>query len=200
MAEIKIEKKKPIWPWILAGLIVAAILYFFVFGNEDDNQLVDTTTEQITEEDTTNRYETSRTTAEIAAVQEYITYIKEPDMGVNHEYSNGAIKKLIAAVEAKAQEGNVDIDADLSKAKQRANEITKDPNRLAHADMIKEAGEIITRAMKTIQTKNFPNRDREISEVESALQNIKTKQPTLEQKDAVKNFFSKAGDALTSMK
>lgn len=32
MAEIKIEKKNPIWPWILVGVIILAlILYFFVF-------------------------------------------------------------------------------------------------------------------------------------------------------------------------
>ncbi|MEX2350714.1 MAG: hypothetical protein WD554_07520 [Flavobacteriaceae bacterium] len=65
--------------------------------------------------------------------------------------------------------------------------------------MIKEAGQIITRAMKTLQAQNFPNSGTEISQVETALKNIKTNQPTLEQKDAVKNFFSKAGVALTSM-
>jgi len=35
MAEIKIEKKKPIWPWIVAVLIIAALLYFvFLKDNE----------------------------------------------------------------------------------------------------------------------------------------------------------------------
>ncbi len=28
MAEIKIEKKKPIWPWIAAVLIIGAIIYY----------------------------------------------------------------------------------------------------------------------------------------------------------------------------
>jgi hypothetical protein len=28
MAEIKIEKKKPIWPWIVAVLLISAIVYF----------------------------------------------------------------------------------------------------------------------------------------------------------------------------
>ena len=39
MAEMKIEKKKTIWPWILIGLIVfAVILYssFFRKDNDDD--------------------------------------------------------------------------------------------------------------------------------------------------------------------
>jgi len=35
MAEIKIEKKKPVWPWIVAVLLIAAVVYFvFVKDNE----------------------------------------------------------------------------------------------------------------------------------------------------------------------
>lgn len=40
MAEIKIEQKKQFWPWLLVGLIIAALLvYFLVFrdkGNETE--------------------------------------------------------------------------------------------------------------------------------------------------------------------
>jgi hypothetical protein len=28
MAEIKIEQKKPIWPWLLVGLIIVALFIF----------------------------------------------------------------------------------------------------------------------------------------------------------------------------
>ncbi len=195
MAEIKIEKKKPVWPWILAAIIVAAILYFVFQDNDDDNQLV--TTEQV--EDTTS-YETTGLTDEINEDRAYIAYIEDPQMGLDHDYTNGAINRLIAAVEAKANDVNVNLDADLNQAKENARAITNDPKSLEHADMIKEAGQNITRAMKTLQTQKFPNSGTEISEVEAALQNIKTKQPTLDQKDAVKNFFSKAGVALTSMR
>nr|WP_294929396.1 hypothetical protein [uncultured Flavobacterium sp.] len=37
MAEIKIEKRKPIWPWIVVVLIIAALLYF-VFLKDNDIQ------------------------------------------------------------------------------------------------------------------------------------------------------------------
>lgn len=62
MAEIKIEKKKPVWPWILLGLIIlGVILYFLLADNddsmddmEDDVEAVDTTyqTSQINDQDT----------------------------------------------------------------------------------------------------------------------------------------------------
>ena len=47
MAEIDIEKKKPIWPWILLVLIILAILYFLVFDNEDEEVMDEVDTEQI---------------------------------------------------------------------------------------------------------------------------------------------------------
>lgn len=38
MAEIKIEKKSPIWPWILLIVIVVGILiYVFASDRDDDN-------------------------------------------------------------------------------------------------------------------------------------------------------------------
>lgn len=204
MAEIKIEKKTPVWPWILAAIIIAALLYFFVFATDDDEIDDTTTTEQVTEGDTltNNTYDNTTTTANTntTAVSEYTVYINDPQMGLDHEYANGAINRLISAVEAKASEANVDIQADLDRAREKAQGVTENPYNLTHADMIKEAGEIITRAMKTVQTQKYPNMNNQVSEVETALNQIKVKQPTLEQKDAVKNFFDKAGNALTSMK
>ncbi|HEX8561464.1 MAG TPA: hypothetical protein VF676_00665 [Flavobacterium sp.] len=40
MAEIKIEKKKPVWPWIvlILVLVLAALLYLWMQGNDDDNE------------------------------------------------------------------------------------------------------------------------------------------------------------------
>ena len=35
MAEIKIEKKKPVWPWIVVALIIAALLYFLLLSDTE---------------------------------------------------------------------------------------------------------------------------------------------------------------------
>ena len=35
MAEIKIEKKKPIWPWIALVLIIGAIVYYVYFTDHE---------------------------------------------------------------------------------------------------------------------------------------------------------------------
>lgn len=39
MAEIKIEKKKPIWPWIVIVLLISALVYYiFLKDNETHNE------------------------------------------------------------------------------------------------------------------------------------------------------------------
>jgi hypothetical protein len=35
MAEIKIEKKKPVWPWIIAVLIIGALIYYIFVQDHD---------------------------------------------------------------------------------------------------------------------------------------------------------------------
>ncbi len=50
MAEIKITKKKPVWPWILLLLIIIGGLYFlFYYGNTEDDDLTDDQTAGIEE-------------------------------------------------------------------------------------------------------------------------------------------------------
>jgi hypothetical protein len=45
MAEIKITKKTPIWPWILLLLIViAGIIFYFYYTDSKDDDVLDTST------------------------------------------------------------------------------------------------------------------------------------------------------------
>ena len=37
MAEIKIEKKKPIWPWIAVALIIGALVYYIFVADHETN-------------------------------------------------------------------------------------------------------------------------------------------------------------------
>lgn len=46
MADIRIEKKKPLWPWLLLIIIIAVIVFLYVYGSsdskEDDTQIEET--------------------------------------------------------------------------------------------------------------------------------------------------------------
>ncbi len=67
MAEIKIEKKKPVWPWILLVLVLIVGVYIIWSYNDntnetDQNEMVNDTIPQMNEEfnemeaDTTSSY------------------------------------------------------------------------------------------------------------------------------------------------
>jgi len=48
MAEIKITKKSPVWPWILLLLLViGGVLYYLYYKGDLSEKTVNTTTEQI---------------------------------------------------------------------------------------------------------------------------------------------------------
>lgn len=205
MAEIEIEKKNSIWPWIIVAiLVIAALLYFFVWADDDVDDVDDMNTEQVMDQDDVNNdtmdYQDAENTAYVAAINEYDTYINNPDMGVDHVYTNKALMKLIAAVDATADNAGVNIDADLENARNEAQAITKDPAKLTHANSIKDAGKHILKALETIQEEKFPNLSNAYSEVDTAFAKIEGDQETLNQKEEVKSFFNKVSSLLNSMK
>lgn len=55
MAEIKITKKAPVWPWIILLLIIIGGLFFlFFYGNTEENDMNDDHTTEIEEVTSTN--------------------------------------------------------------------------------------------------------------------------------------------------
>ena len=205
MAEIKIEKKNTIWPWILIGLLIlAALLYFFVFADnvsDDESEMSDDNMEQIVvEEDNDANKDDTAVFSDMNEISDYKTYIEDSKMGVDHEYTHGAITSLIAATRATANALSIDVDADLTEANTMADEIKKDPEDLTHANKIKDAAQIISRALGKIQNQKFPQLQSEYNNVENAISKIKPDLQTLNQKDAVNGFFSSASSLLTNMK
>ncbi|MCM4160628.1 hypothetical protein FHG64_18495 [Antarcticibacterium flavum] len=214
MAEIKIEKKKPIWPWILVGLIILGIILYFLFaGNDDDmDDMDDNRTEQVSDTTYTDAQrrdndnstmgwdETSRDTLNDDSVSNYLSHVGDRErMGVDHEYTNNALIHLIDAVEAKAAEVNMDIDKDLEEMRDEAEAITQNPQATNHADKIKETGNKIVDVLERMQEENFPNLSGDVEDVRTALQDIDSSTLTLEQKEEINSFFREAADVLRSM-
>ncbi len=215
MAEIKIEKKKPVWPWILLGLIILGVILYFILADngtedmddmDDDIERVDTTyqTTQTGDRgtsdwpDDTNR--TPSATANNESVNTYLSHVGNTSrMGIEHEYTNNALLHLINAVDYKAQEQNVNIQTDISEIRNDARAITQNPQATNHANHIRNAATKIANAMEKIQKEKFPNISQDITEVRNAAQDIETSTPTLEQKDKINTFFNEAADALRKM-
>ena len=219
MAEIKIEKKSPIWPWILlAALVVAAIIYF-VMASDDDGVDDDVQTEQVAYDDdgmddvddnddygqnnmeSGNEDSMDGTVANYdQAIQEYSNHIGATgNMEIDHKYSYRAMTLLINAIEAKAYDLDVNLDADLEMAREKAKEVTEDPMEVDHADLIKSVGGIVTNALTTLKNQNFPNLDSQLKNVKDNLAKIETSTKTLDQKSDVNGFFKAAESLLNQM-
>lgn len=210
MAEIKIKKEKPIWPWILVGLAILAIILFFVFADNDDDDYTDdvddVTTEQRVDDDYNNASDEkdtydAKTASFSTALESYSNYIGETEkMEIDHEYSNGALIYLVNAIEAKANDLKIDVSANLNEARANANKITKDPYKVNHADLIKNSGMIIVNAIRKIQREKFPNLSDNVSRLEQNVASIEKNTETLNQKETVNMFYQSAEEVLSNMK
>lgn len=208
MAEIKIEKKKPIWPWILLGLIILAVILYFVIAdnNDDDDFNEEENTEQVatpmeTEEDTeTASWEEDNLSGD-ESVSKYLTHISDQEkMGIDHEYSSQALVYLINALENRSEEANINTEVEIQELKDDVRDIKEDPQALTHANTINDVGDKIVDLMEKMQEEKFPDISQDVQEVKTALQNIDPSTPTLDQKDAVNSFYKEAGDVVQNMK
>lgn len=199
MAEIKIEQRKKIWPWLLLGLVIAALLiYFLVY--RDNGKNADGVTEAgfITNTNEPDLLGVNENNGTVSAYVNFVENSKEK-MSLDHGYTNEALLKLIEATKAMANEVGYEVQADLEKVKEYANKITEDPFETTHADNIRNASDILTNVLQNIQKAKYPGLADEVEELKSASVSIKPGILTLEQKDEVKNFFAKASDLLQKM-
>lgn len=201
MAEIKIEKKAPVWPWIVAALVVIGLLFYFFVLRDDNNN--DQRTGQ--EENNTERNETPATEMtrgdDGSAVGAYVQFVAAGrNMGLDHDYTNSALSKLTEAVRAKAGQLNYDVTADLQQVEQNAQQIQQDPFETTHADKIRSSADILSRAMCNMQQQHYPDLKNDAEEVKQAATGIDPNTLTLEQRDAVKNFFDRSASLLQGMK
>jgi hypothetical protein len=203
MAEIKIEQKNQIWPWVVAGLVLAAVLvYFLVF--RDSNINTSTTVKEVTD----TNYVSQVNESDLLGVKEnnstvaaFVNFVENDAnrMSLDHAYTNEAFLKLTAAINAMAGEIGYDIQTDLKKIEDSAVLITREPFETTHAKNIRNAADESTKALQNMQRAKYPGLASEVNELRSASASINPETLTLDQRDAVKNYFAKAADLLKKM-
>lgn len=194
MTEIKIEKKQPIWPWILLVLGLLLAVWFFFLRNDN----ADSYTDEPTIADTTAMIDVHENNNIVVT---YVTFINADTntMGLDHAYTSEALTRLTDAVEAMATEVGYEVKSDIARAKQLADEIKKDPMATNHADKIRSAADIVSTSLQNMQQAKYPGLSAEAAEVKSAASAINPETSTLDQRDTVKSFFRKAADLLSKM-
>ncbi len=118
---------------------------------------------------------------------------------MDHEFASQALLKLSDATQAMAKETGYDVKGDLDSAKAYANQITNDPNATTHAGSIKKAADILAGVLQNLQQQKYPGLANEAATLKSSCDAINPDVLTLDQRDAIKSFFSNAADILQKM-
>lgn len=213
MAEIKIEKKKPIWPWILIILIILAAVYFFWVYNDKDIDSTDDGIERdtISQVEDPYRNEVMETTTYIytgtygnvrdeRAMADYFIFVDslKTDSTARSFYRNGFFK-LITATKRQAEIDSVDVNSNISSAMENTEKLTNAPSSTEKAEGAKKAATEISKALKTIQNEDYDNLANEAKEVEESASKIEGAQTLEKQSANIDTFFDKSARLLQKM-
>jgi valyl-tRNA synthetase len=202
MAEIKVEKKKNYWGYIIGAILAVAVVVWFLMADTDGAVEGDNVyQENNTVEDNPNALSNENSEGyESGAISEYLSFTdKSRDIGIDHEYTNEAITKLIQATREVSSNTGVDINKELAAAMQKAEAITDDPMDTNHADKIKQAYLSITEVFANLQRSKFPDMSNDVESLRSAAEAIDPAVLTLDQKEKVKAYLDEAGAILEKM-
>ena len=201
MAEIKIVQKKQTGLWLLAVIAIAILLYYFLVfrDNSSINPIeVATETKSVSGTNENNLLGVKENNSTVAAFVNFV----ENDMsrvGLDHAYTNEALLKLSSAMNAMAGEIGYDIRTDLDKVKESITLIANEPFETSFAKNIRNATDNSTTALQNMQLAKYPWLTDEVDALKSASVSINPEVLTLDQKDALMNYFVKASDLLQKM-
>jgi flagellar basal body-associated protein FliL len=214
MAEIKVEKKKSIWVWVLiiAALLAVGFAYFYFSTNEEPQSPPEKVLEgeKVTvglesEVGLTAKDGIQKDNAVLAKanleVAEYNSYIMDKNrMGKDMEYTRNALVQLyntLQAVAVSLQMGEVE---GLESLKYDIQKTTGTPKgEAALSASIQELGNSMVAIMDIIQKERFPEFSPKVENLGNTVREIDPKIPFPSQKEAINAFFDQTGALLKEM-
>ncbi|MFN6945454.1 MAG: hypothetical protein ACK4ND_10940 [Cytophagaceae bacterium] len=200
MADIRIQKKRPIWPWV--AMVIAGIFIIWIIVRVFDREQRMANIEDPAPADEHALHEPFVP----EEVQAFLTFVQEKeagqDMGPVHAYTANGIKHLTNAMEALSRSANVEGISYGERRRQlyrRANFLQEDPAALTHSDTLRRALLNASAWMEHMQRQRFPGREYEVSRVRAAAEAVEPEQTLLDQRDQIDSFFYRAGEAIRLM-
>lgn len=208
MAELHVQRKEGnMWPWIIAALVVLALLLWFFWGGEDDLDLAtaDVTPNAVvaTVPNTEVMGSASGTIAG-TAVTEFLQFAEGTaagTMGLDHNSTSNGLRQLAAALNEIASgesAGGVALQPRIDEIRDRANTMQQNANSTDHALQTREAFAVASSLMMQMNS-NMGGADGALTGLQNAAMAIKPSEMLLDQTDAVKQFFSQAAQEVRGM-
>ena len=213
MAEIKIEKKKPVWPWILGVLVVIGIIAYFIYENPDRDHLTDdfddgTTNEQVMESErghldslgTRKDYQVGSSYDQYAAFEGSIR--DSTRIAVDSSYTKKAYYNLCKAVAKKAEEKDVEGSQALTDLQDFSMLITKVSSPLSSAESAKNfktASDKVAKVLEDIQVKSYPQLQSQVADLKQVTSKMDGYISMDKQQANITQFLQKSRDVLRAM-
>lgn len=210
MAEIKIEKKKPIWPWILVILVVLGIIAYLVYANSErddynDDLDDDVTIENVIDSDS-GHSDTKGAYKVVNAYDQYMAFegsIRDSTrIAIDSSYTKKAYYNLCKAVAKKAEEHNVEESQALIDLKNFSMLITKVSSPLSSAESAKNfktASDKVAKVLEDIQIKSYPALQSQVSDLKQVTSEMDGYISMDKQQDNITQFLQKSRDVLRAM-
>lgn len=205
MAEIKVEKKKPIWPWIVGILAVLLIIFllFMFMDDEGTDEDIEERDQQV--EEAIDPYEETTDGRDYDypqnAIGQYLYYVEEEyeerEIEENQEYPQEAMHKLAAAVEEKIRDHKDEPNQELEELVDSDTAATAQ-NQMS-VEEIEEKGRIVLDGFIHLQEIFYEDLDDEIQELQSDFQEIAQTMEGEERAEAVTGFYRQAAEVLREM-
>jgi len=207
MAEIKIRKKSPIWPWILLVLIIlAALWYFFIYLDttdiDDADEVDDLNTEQIDDqsynsEDNTNSdaYSETDSTYNTSGSNQ----LSSQPVTTTIADANKSLIDLIDAVRTKSLQTKVTITNDLKAQREKLVKTTSSTSESSWMNTMKSSGDQIIAALQTLQKEKYPQLTNEVTNAQNSLQMVDASKTFEDQKAKIDTFIRDVVTTLNKM-
>lgn len=218
MAEIKIEKKKPIWPWILLALVILGIIAYVLstrdtddfnddaddyMSNDIDTTAVDTSGNgaiydpngSMTDSTDTYRNDANK------AMEELMMAMKDSSrFGTDSTHTKSALNNLAKLTVAKARLAKLESSTALNTLEQRVD-MTAPTNATSEtlSQHFKSVSDAVVNVIEELQKKQTPNKEDAVSKLKATASKLSPSLDLAKQQTNIQLFIRQAHDLLHSM-
>lgn len=229
MAEIKIEKKKPIWPWILVGLIILGIAIYFIadsgsgereqsaYDTERNDGITGDRNDGVTgdrdnrassvigeERDNTRVLgnDQSGNATGNSAVAAYVNFVRDDIKGNDLKDNPEKVRQAFMHLTEACEAKAQQVgykSSQLNIAREHADQMVSGTSDVNNSENIRATADILSAELANIQQSKFPDLDKEASKLREASSEISPDEPISDQNQEVKSFLTEAADLLEDM-
>lgn len=196
MADINVEKKKNIWPWIIGVIVILGVVIFLFVWNDDEEES-NTNVQQLEqyEDETTNTPTLDYPENEVG------TYLALIDRGYDEnpgQFTGEAMGKLVQATEYKSYQLQIEPDTDLQKMAEDSTAMNTKGELSISENEFQQAGQAVVDNLRKMQENSFDELSDEVDQLSQDLQEVQNSQGE-DRSEAVTDFFEQAADVLRAM-